>query len=335
MSRSGLGRRAYARRVADQPYLDEREEARALAAVRRSLEAERAGGYSPRWRRRLRAEARDAEALVVRSHLRLVVAVAHRYRGNPRVDIDDLVQEGNLALVRAVERFATHGRGRFAGYAYGPVRAAVGRAADLAGHPATVPERLLAQARQAERARRVLEEQGPVDRAQLRWIVGVPEARLLELERVNAAPVLLSAPIGDGTLTVGDTLYYRSEEQAVSVEAEGPSSAAALDRHIRGSGLTTQEATVVRQRFGLYTGVLRRWLNPDLAPTTPFGAIGARLAVSESQARVLYRRALAKLRRVPELEQLASDPTRHLHATAPDDVASHYLAATRELVSRR
>jgi RNA polymerase sigma factor (sigma-70 family) len=298
-----------------------------VAAVRRYVEARAAGGCSARWLRHLRARARTAESLLVRSHLRLVVGVAGRYRANPRVDVDDLVQEGNLALLDAVERHAVHGRGRFAAYAYGPVRAAVARAADVAGHPATVPERLLREARQVDRARRELEGSGPVAREQVRLAVGVTERRLCELEQVAVPPLLLSTPVGEGTLTVGDTLYYRSEQDAVSLAGEGPSVAAALDRHLGGGVLTRQEELVVRERFGVHTGIFRQWLNPDDLPTRPFADIAARLYLSETQVRVLYRRALAKLRRLPDLAALAADPTRHLQATDPEDVASGYLTA--------
>jgi RNA polymerase sigma factor (sigma-70 family) len=310
--------------VARQPYLGEQEEADAVAAIRRYVEARDDGTWSPRWVRRLRARAAAARALLVCSHLRLVVAIAGPYGANPRVDVDDLVQEGNLALIMAVERFATHGRGRFAGFAHGPVRAAVSRAADLAGHPATVPERLLRQARHLDRLRRDLPRYGPAERQQARALLGVSEERLRDLERVLTPPLLLSTPLGDSALTVGDTLHYRSEVDAVGIDAEGPSALAAITGHLRDDTLTAQEERVLRDRFGVYTGILRA--GPNLhGDMRSFAQVAASLNISESQARALCGRALAKLRRAPGVDALAADPTRTRHAADPEDVESWYL----------
>jgi RNA polymerase sigma factor (sigma-70 family) len=348
----------------DEHFLSEEEERQAVRSFRALLTAQ-TDGAGDFWIQRLKDDAEKAIELLVRSHRPIVRRVVSRYRSNIRTTDDDLRQEGDLALVKAVHGYACQAlsvNSRFAPYAYGRVRAAVGLAADLAGHPATVPQGLLRHARQAERVRRDLEANGSASREDLCWILGVTQAELLELERLNAPPLLLSTPIGDGTLTVGDTLYYRSERNSVSIEAEGPSAEAVLYRHVNNGRLTPEERAVVRLKFDIEAPDMtaeedaspqviarRLHISYDEAVTlrhraiirrqeihinaradgdrTSFAAIGRFLGISESQVRALYRRALAKLRHIPELEDLAADPTKQVHATEADDGESWYLAS--------
>jgi RNA polymerase sigma factor (sigma-70 family) len=279
--------------VSDQPFLDPVSIAEAVAAVRRLVRAkeEGAGRY---WIEKYEKPAAQASDLLVRAHLRLVMKIARSYGRNGYIELADLVQEGNLALHQAVRRYAAShdDRGSFSAYAYGAIRGAIGRAIDTAGHAASVPDRVLIVARRTERLRRSLEQQGKVERRRLCELLDVSNEELLAIEQINARPLFLSAPLGEGATTVGDTLYYRDETDAVSIEVEGRDTPALLDRYLT-QVLTKIELAIVRQRFNL--DAPDAWLDDDGGQA--LARIASKFGISVDDVRRIRRRSLVAQRR--------------------------------------
>jgi RNA polymerase primary sigma factor len=273
-------------------------------------------------RRRLRKEARAAEDLLVRSHLRLVMSVAERYR-KPWVEFDDLVAEGNYALVRAARDFPFKGSGRFGGFAKGRVRAAAGRLADVEGYAPSVPERQVRRARQFERLKReefvdvpykpvdrLIAEAGP-GRTRLMWLLNLTDDAVAELERLTSRALSLSTPVGQGSLTLADTLYYRSNQGPVTrQDLEHTVHVAFLDA-CRNGVLDPRQWMCVAMRYGLF-GV----------PQQPLSEMADQLRVSETTVRKILDIAVNKLRQESINKQLLEQVSGTKRSTAPDEVAT-------------
>jgi RNA polymerase primary sigma factor len=274
------------------------------------------GGCPPQDLEQLRREARAAEELLVTSHLRLVVKIAKRYQRDG-LDVDDLVQEGNIALLAAARLFPTRGRGRFASYARWRVRAAIARAADLSGYPATVPERLARQARRLQRIRSERSLNGEaVDRRELQEALSVSDTELVELERLAAPAILLSTPVGVGVMNLGDTLCYRCEREVVSEEGDAEVARAHLRRHLDNhGGLTPREREIVLGRHGLgdQTGAAE-------GTTASFADLAPRVGVGAERVRQLYNQAVSKLEDDEELALLYGGISTNQRTTAADEI---------------
>jgi RNA polymerase primary sigma factor len=213
---------------------------------------------------------RRARALMVATNQGLVWSVALRYRGLG-LELEDLVQEGNVGLLRALDRFDPDRGVRFATYAVWWVRQAIVEALELAGRPIRLPERAARELRELERAA------GAADRA-----AGVDTSRVRDLLAVGQPPLSLDAALGaDGELTLGDTLADpRAEVDAVLDElADRHALAAAM------AGLPPEQRRLLILRFGL-----------DGGPPRPIGEVAAELGVPRDRARRMEAAALRALR---------------------------------------
>lgn len=253
-SRANLA--VYLREIARIPLLS-REEERALA-------------------RRAWAGAEAAKQRLVEANLRLVVQVARRYpnRGLP---LPDLIEEGNLGLLRAVEKFEPERGVRFASYATWWVRQAVVRALANQARMIRLPVHVgLLLGRCQREQQRLTQALGRAPtREELAAALGMSAAQLEELEELRQHPLSRDTPAGDHegarladpTTALGSLL--RSRADLVSI----------LD------DLAPNERTVLRGRFGL-----------EGEPPQTLAAIGQRLGYSRERVRQLEAAGLRKLR---------------------------------------
>jgi RNA polymerase sigma factor (sigma-70 family) len=243
---------------------------------------------SPKQRRDLRKRivaAEDATREFINANLRLVVSVARKYQWSG-LPLGDLIQEGNLGLIHAVEKFDWRKGFKFSTYATWWIRQSIGRAVENTAHTVRVPAHVGDEIRRARRLQGEMEVRlgRPPTLAELAEAFGGTEAAIAELFRYDTDPMSLDVAVGeDGDTSLGDLVVNRSAESPFEAVASSLLPAE-VSRFL--SRLSDEEREVLRLRYGLDRG----------EPRTQ-GEVGQALQLTAERVRRIERDAIGKLRR--------------------------------------
>jgi RNA polymerase primary sigma factor len=230
-----------------------------------------------------RRELKQLREQMVRAHLRLVVAIAKKYRGQSSLELSDLIQEGNLGLMRAVEKYNYRRGVKLSTYAVWWIRQSITSAMADQGRMIRVPVRMAQTARKVHRERSKLHQQHGREPGadEIAARSGLAKGQVEQALSLVQDPTSLDIPIGeDGDATLADLI-----EAPDAVNPHTAAEAAALRDCVAEvlAELTPREECILRMRFGI--GM----------PDHTLKQVGKTFGVTQERIRQIEAKALQKL----------------------------------------
>jgi RNA polymerase sigma factor (sigma-70 family) len=281
----------YLSEISRTPLLTAAQEVELAQRIEAGLYAERLlseeripPGVGPGELERLAADGQAAKQTFVMANLRLVVALARRHRPHG-LSLLDLIQEGNLGLLHAVEKFDYAKGYKFSTYATWWIRQAIGRALADQSRTIRLPIGVVEQVNRVRRMRQELLAESGHDPSveEMAALLDLPVERVLALTRWDRDPVSLETPLGEDDQTqIGDLL--------IDVDEDTPEESALANvsrelLHELIDRLEPRQADILRARFGLYDGRPQSFHEIGLR----HGLSGGRIRQIEAEARVRLR----------------------------------------------
>jgi RNA polymerase primary sigma factor len=245
--------------------------------------------------RKARSEIKAAREEMMKAHLRLVVSIARKYHRKSSLDLLDLIQEGNLGLMRAIEKYDYRRGVKISTYAVWWIRQSIVRAIADQARTIRIPVHMTENAAKVLRERRrFYHKEGRDPRpAEIASRIGIPVARVEQVLSMVHQPTSRDAPVGeDGDATLADLIKAPD-----AVDPHAAAEASALQRIVSEvlADLTPREQRILRMRFGI----------GSTADHT-LEEIGKEFGVTRERIRQIEAKALEKLRHPARAHKLAT-----------------------------